>query len=306
MKKPSRPLRLGTRGSPLALAQAHMTRDALCARHGWTESDVAIVTVQTSGDRIQDRALAEIGGKALWTKELDRALVDGDIDFAVHSMKDVETIRPAAIRIAAMLPRADVRDRLVGVESFAALPDNPVVGTSSPRRAAQVKRARPDAQVVLFRGNVATRLAKLAAGEVHATLLAAAGLDRLGQGDVGMTIDGMLPAPSQGAVGIEALSDNDAVLDWLAAISDADTFDCVMAERAVLMGLGGTCHSPIAALAVLEDGRIHLRAEILSADGKETVAQEARLARGNVDAAVTVGRQLLERASPALRALFEA
>jgi hydroxymethylbilane synthase len=306
MKKPSRPLRLGTRGSPLALAQAHMTRDALCARHGWTESDVAIVTVQTSGDRIQDRALAEIGGKALWTKELDRALVDGDIDFAVHSMKDVETIRPAAIRIAAMLPRADVRDRLVGVESFAALPDNPVVGTSSPRRAAQVKRARPDAQVVLFRGNVATRLAKLAAGEVHATLLAAAGLDRLGQGDVGMTMDGMLPAPSQGAVGIEALSDNDAVLDWLAAISDADTFDCVMAERAVLMGLGGTCHSPIAALAVLEDGRIHLRAEILSADGKETVAQEARLARGNVDAAVTVGRQLLERASPALRALFEA
>jgi hydroxymethylbilane synthase len=306
MKKPSRPLRLGTRGSPLALAQAHMTRDALCARHGWTESDVAIVTVQTSGDRIQDRALAEIGGKALWTKELDRALVDGDIDFAVHSMKDVETIRPAAIRIAAMLPRADVRDRLVGVESFAALPDNPVVGTSSPRRAAQVKRARPDAQVVLFRGNVATRLAKLAAGEVHATLLAAAGLDRLGQGDVGMTMDGMLPAPSQGAVGIEALSDNDAVVDWLAAISDADTFDCVMAERAVLMGLGGTCHSPIAALAVLEDGRIHLRAEILSADGKETVAQEARLARGNVDAAVTVGRQLLERASPALRALFEA
>jgi hydroxymethylbilane synthase len=306
MKKPSRPLRLGTRGSPLALAQAHMTRDALCARHGWTESDVAIVTVQTSGDRLQDRALAEIGGKALWTKELDRALVDGDIDFAVHSMKDVETIRPAAIRIAAMLPRADVRDRLVGVESFAALPDNPVVGTSSPRRAAQVKRARPDAQVVLFRGNVATRLAKLAAGEVHGTLLAAAGLDRLGQGDVGMTIDGMLPAPSQGAVGIEALSDNDAVLDWLAAISDADTFDCVMAERAVLMGLGGTCHSPIAALAVLEDGRIHLRAEILSADGKETVAQEARLARGNVDAAVTVGRQLLERASPALRALFEA
>jgi porphobilinogen deaminase len=306
MKKPSRPLRLGTRGSPLALAQAHMTRDALCARHGWTESDVAIVTVQTSGDRIQDRALAEIGGKALWTKELDRALVDGDIDFAVHSMKDVETIRPAAIRIAAMLPRADVRDRLVGVESFAALPDNPVVGTSSPRRAAQVKRARPDAQVVLFRGNVATRLAKLAAGEVHATLLAAAGLDRLGQGDVGMTMDGMLPAPSQGAVGIEALSDNDTVVDWLAAISDADTFDCVMAERAVLMGLGGTCHSPIAALAVLEDGRIHLRAEILSADGKETVAQEARLARGNVDAAVTVGRQLLERASPALRALFEA
>ncbi len=285
-----------------------MTREALCARHGWDAEDVTIVTVQTSGDRIQDRALADIGGKALWTKELDRALIGGEIDFAVHSMKDVETIRPAAIRIAAMLPRADVRDRLVGAESFEALPERPVIGTSSPRRSAQVRRLRPDAQVVLFRGNVATRLAKLAAGEAHATLLASAGLDRLGESEVGTTIplDIMLPAPSQGAVGIETLSDNEAMLDLLGTISDLDTADCVIAERAVLEGLGGTCHSPIAALAVLDAAAIRLRAEILSADGQETVAGEVHIARGDLASARALGRDLLGRASPALRALFEA
>ena len=305
---PDRPLRLGTRGSPLALAQARMTAQALCARHGWDADAIATVVVQTSGDRIQDRALAEIGGKALWTKELDRALLEGQIDFAVHSMKDVETIRPAEIMVAAMLPRADVRDRLVGAESFAALPENPVVGSSSPRRAAQVKRLRPDAQVVLFRGNVATRLAKLAAGEVHATLLAAAGLDRLGQSDVGTCIplDVMLPAPSQGAVGIETLSANAEMRALLAGINDADTFDCVMAERAVLAGLSGTCHSPIAALGRLEAGKIRLSAEILSPDGREQVSDTRIIERGDIVAAEALGRSLLDRASAELRALFEA
>ncbi|HUD91182.1 hydroxymethylbilane synthase [Sphingobium sp.] len=303
-----RPLRLGTRGSPLALAQARLTVQALCAAHGWAQDAIEIVTVQTSGDRIQDRALAEIGGKALWTKELDRALVAGEIDFSVHSMKDVETVRPEAFRIAAMLPRADVRDKLVGVEHFDALPANPLVGTSSPRRAAQVKRLRPDATITLFRGNVATRLAKLAAGDVHATLLAAAGLDRLDQSAVGTTIpiDMMLPAPSQGAVGIEALADNAPVLEALAAINDSDTHDAVMAERAVLRGLGGTCHSPIAALALVEGDALFLRAEIISPDGTETVREEARLARGDEAMAQTIGRTLLDRASPALRTLFEA
>ncbi len=302
-----RPLRLGTRGSPLALVQAHMTTQALCARHGLTPDMIETVVVQTSGDRIQDRALAEIGGKALWTKELDRALMAGEIDFAVHSMKDVETLRPSAIRIAAMLPRADPRDRLVGAASFEALPDDPVVGSSSPRRAAQVKRLRPDAKVILFRGNVATRLAKLASGEADATLLAAAGLDRLGRSDVGTTIslDVMLPAPSQGAVGIETLSDNEEMLALLAAINDADTYDCVMAERAVLKGLGGTCHSPIAALAQMQGSEISLRAEILSADGREVVSDHCVLARGALDDAEKLGRSLLQRASPELRALFE-
>ncbi|MES2175633.1 MAG: hydroxymethylbilane synthase [Pseudomonadota bacterium] len=305
---PERPLRLGTRGSPLALAQARMTARALCAAHGWPDEAVTIVTVQTSGDRIQDRALADIGGKALWTKELDRALVEGAIDFAVHSMKDVETLRPDAFRIAAMLPRADVRDRLVGADDFAALPANPIVGTSSPRRAAQVKRLRPDATITLFRGNVATRLAKLAAGEVHATLLAAAGLDRLDQQDVGATIaiDVMLPAPSQGAVGIETLGDNAAMVAALGAINDRDTCDAVMAERGVLKGLGGTCHSPIAALARVEGEFLHLIAEIISPDGQETVREETRLARGDGAAAQAVGHALLGRASPALRSLFDA
>lgn len=302
-----RPLRLGTRGSPLALAQAHMTAHALITAHGWAPDAIEIVTVQTSGDRIQDRALADIGGKALWTKELERALVAHEIDFAVHSMKDVETIRPAIFQIAAMLPRADVRDKLVGVDSFDALPANPVVGTSSPRRAAQVMRLRPDATITLFRGNVATRLAKLAAGEVHATLLAAAGLDRLDQSDVGVTIpiDTMLPAPSQGAVGIEALADNAPLHEALAVISDIDTTDAVAAERAVLKALGGTCHSPIAALAVVDGDGLYLRAEIISPDGQETVAQETWLARGDDVVAQAVGRALLEQASPALRGLFE-
>lgn len=302
-----RPLRLGTRGSPLALAQARLTAHALVTAHGWSQSAVEIVTVQTSGDRIQDRALADIGGKALWTKELDRALIAGEIDFSVHSMKDVETLRPDAFSIAAMLPRADVRDKLVGVDDFADLPANPVVGTSSPRRAAQVKRMRPDATITLFRGNVATRLAKLAAGEVHATLLAAAGLDRLDQGEVGtpIPIDMMLPAPSQGAVGIETLADNGSVVAALAAISHADTFDAVMAERAVLAGLGGTCHSPIAALAMVDGDALFIRAEIISPDGRETVREEARIARGDATAAQAIGRALLAAASPALASLFE-
>ncbi|MCP1469928.1 hydroxymethylbilane synthase [Sphingobium sp. OAS761] len=302
-----RPLRLGTRGSPLALAQARLTAQALAAAHGWADDAIEIVTVQTSGDRIQDRALADIGGKALWTKELDRALLAGETDFSVHSMKDVETLRPDAFHIAAMLPRADVRDKLVGAVRFDALPPDPLVGTSSPRRGAQVRRLRPDATIAVFRGNVATRLAKLAAGDVHATLLAAAGLDRLEQGEVGtpIPVDMMLPAPAQGAVGIEALSGNGPVLDALAAINHRDTFDCVMLERAVLRGLGGTCHSPIAALARVEDDRLRIAAEIISPDGVETVREEAVLARGDHGAAEAIGRILLERASPALRVLFE-
>ena len=164
MTTSDRPLRLGTRASPLAMAQAHMVRDALLSAHGWGADRVEIIPFTASGDRILDRALAEVGGKALWTKELDRALVDGVIDFAVHSMKDVETLRPPEISLVAMLLRADVRDRLIGAESLAALKPGAIVGTSAPRRTAQVLRARPDVKVVLFRGNVATRLAKLAAG----------------------------------------------------------------------------------------------------------------------------------------------
>jgi hydroxymethylbilane synthase len=301
-----RPLRLGTRGSPLALTQAHMVIAALCAAHGWEEDAIRIVEIRTSGDRIQDRALAEVGGKALWTKELDRALAEGEIDFAVHSMKDVETIRPAEIMIAAMLPRADVRDRLIGAESLAALPANPRIGTSSPRRAAQLRRERPDARIVLFRGNVDTRLAKLQAGEAEATLLAAAGLDRLGR-EVGHAIptEIMLPAPAQGAVGIETLAVRDDLRAILAAIDHAPTHACVAAERALLLALGGDCRSPIAALAVEAGEAIHLRAEIIAEDGGECRSGDAMLRPGSIgeDAAALAG-ELLGAASPGLRALF--
>lgn len=298
------PLRLGTRGSPLALTQARMVAAALTRAHGWGEDAIAIVPIRTSGDRIQDRALAEVGGKALWTKELDRALEAGEIDFAVHSMKDVETVRPAGIVIAAMLPRADVRDRLIGAASLAALPQGAVVGTSSPRRSAQVRRARPDVTITLFRGNVDTRLAKLAGGEADATLLAAAGLARLGRPDVGTAIpvEEMLPAPAQGAVGIETLAANAPLRAALAAIDDAATSACVRAERALLLGLNADCRSPVAALARLEGGAIRLQAEILTADGGEHVTGEAIIA-GEAEAAA-LARDLLDRASPALRSLF--
>ena len=202
---PDRPLRLGTRRSPLALAQAEEARTRLCAAHGWPQSVVELVTVIASGDRVQDRPLSEIGGKALWTKELDAWLGESRIDAAVHSMKDVETIRPAFLTIAAILPREDVRDVLVGAASIAAIPPGARVGTSAPRRAAQMLHARPDVTVLTFRGNVATRIAKLAAGEADVTLLAAAGLERLGQSHVGAPLDAeaWLPAPAQGAIGIE-------------------------------------------------------------------------------------------------------
>lgn len=299
--------RLGTRGSPLALTQAGMVRRALADTHGWREEEIETVVIRTTGDRVQDRALAEIGGKALWTKELDRALLAGEIDAAVHSMKDVETVRPDAIALVAMLPRADVRDRLIGAESVEALPQGARVGTSSPRRRAQLLRRRPDLEVGLLRGNVETRLAKLAAGEVDATLLAAAGLDRLGKHDVGValaTVE-MLPAPAQGAVGIEVRAD-DAVAGAIAgAIDDAATSACVRAERALLAALQADCHSPVAALASLAGETLTLRAELLAEDGAEGV-------EGSIEGTLgeTCGRalaaDLLERAPPAVRRLFAA
>ena len=297
--------RLGSRGSPLALVQAHMVRDALAVAHGWPLDAIAIVPVKTTGDRVQDRSLADIGGKALWTKELDRALLAHEIDAAVHSMKDVETIRPQGIAIAAMLPRADVRDRLIGAGSIDALPYGARVGTSSPRRRAQLLALRPDLRIVLFRGNVDTRLAKLAAGEAEATLLAAAGLDRLGRPDVGAAIpvDVMLPAPAQGAIGVEARADDRRTLALLTAIDDAPTHRCVAAERALLTALQADCHSPVAALATLSEDAVTVRAALYSPDGS---AAEAGVRTGTNGEAVAAALavELLERAPPVIRALF--
>jgi len=295
--------RIGTRGSPLALTQANMVRDALKAAHG---IDGEIVVVRTTGDRVQDRPLAEIGGKALWTKELDRALLEGEIDCAVHSMKDVETIRPEAITIAAMLPRADVRDRLVGAESLAALRPGAVIGTASPRRAAQVKRHRPDVTTVLFRGNVDTRLARLAAGEADATLLASAGLDRLGRPDVGhiLPTNVMLPAPAQGAVGIEARTGDTRTLALIAAVDHPQTRACVLAERAFLAALMADCHSPVAALATIEGAILTIEAELYAEDGTAHVHGMIEGAPEDPMLPAVLARDLLDRAPAAVRALF--
>lgn len=303
---PENPLRIGTRRSPLAMAQANMVADAIRAAHGLPDNAVTLLPMLASGDKIQDRPLAEIGGKALWTKELERALIDHAVDIAVHSMKDVETERSDLFTIAAMLPRADVRDTLLGADSIAALPQGARLGTSSPRRAAQVKALRPDIEIVPLRGNVQTRLAKLESGEADATLLAAAGLDRLDMPGIGrlIEIDEMLPAASQGAIGIDRLSSCAELQPLLDAIDDASTFDAVMAERALLSALGGNCHSPIAALATSIDGEIILKGQILSGDGAESHTAKRRFAVGDQDAPAALARELLDAASPELRALF--
>lgn len=300
----NRPLRIGTRGSPLALAQAHMAAAALRAAHGWGEDRIEIVPITTTGDVVQDRPLSEIGGKMLWTKELDRCLLDGRTDMSVHSMKDVETIRPTALVVAAVLPRADVCDRLIGADSIAALPRGARVGTSSPRRTAQLLARRPDLEVVAIRGNVQTRLAKLKAGEADATLLAAAGLDRLGMEEVGTLIFDMLPAPSQGAIGIEVNEASAEVRGLVAAVDHERTHICISAERRLLEALGGDCRSPVAALAQCEEGLVRLRAEILTNDGSEVQRGETRFAPGDDQAPAALAEDLLGRASPALRSLF--
>ena len=306
--------RLGTRRSPLAMAQAEEARDRLAAAHGIDRAHIEIVAVTASGDRIQDRPLAEIGGKALWTKELDAWLAAGEIDFAVHSAKDVETIRPEAFAIGAVLPREDVRDVLVGAESIHSLPQGAVVGTSAPRRAALLLNARPDCRVVPIRGNVATRLAKLAAGEADATFLAAAGLKRLGETGTchALPADEWLPAPGQAAIAIEcravlrpAQDERDhQVLALLAAINHAPSRAAVLAERALLAALGGTCHSPIAGLTSAEGDALHLRAAIFSPDGAHRVEAEARFAASDAEGPQRLAAQLLAAAPEAVTVHF--
>lgn len=297
---------LGTRRSPLAMAQAEETRARLCAAHGWPAAAVELLPVTASGDKIQDRPLAEIGGKALWTKELDAWLDEGRIDAAVHSLKDVETIRPAAFTIAAILPRADKRDVLLGADSLAALPAGAVIGTSAPRRAAQALHSRPDCKVVMFRGNVATRLARLKAGEADATFLAAAGLWRLGQSDIGSPLDPAewLPAAAQGAIAIECRSGDDRVRALLRDIDHAPSRAEVMAERALLAALGGNCHSPIGVLCELEGGVLVMRAALFSPDGAERVDAMRSFAIGDRSGPAELAEELLARAAPSIAAHF--
>ena len=300
-------IRLGTRRSPLAMAQAREARSRLCAAHGWGEGDVELVPVVASGDKVLDRPLAEIGGKALWTKELDAWLAEGRIDAAVHSMKDVETQRPDSLVIAAILPREDVRDVLIGANGIADLPRGARIGTSAPRRAAQMLHLRPDCSIVSFRGNVASRLEKLSAGEADATLLAAAGLARLDMRDVGVPLDPgeWLPAPSQGAIGIECNAADLKTRTLLAAIDDLPSHARVVAERALLQGLGGNCHSAVAVICEdAPEGDVLLRAALFSEDGAERVDGEIVFPPDDLEAPARFAADLLAYAQPAIRRHF--
>jgi len=296
-------LRIGTRGSPLALAQAVLTRAALVEVHGLAEASMETIVISTEGDRVQNRPLAEIGGKALWTRELDAALLDGRIDIGVHSMKDVETTLAAGVILAAYLPRADPSDRLVGAASIADIPHGAVVGTSSPRRAAQLLARRPDLKVTSLRGNVGTRLRKIEDGEVAATFLASAGLDRLGiSAGVGLELADWLPAASQGAVGITARASDTSLVAMLSALDHAPTRAAVEAERGLLQGLGGSCHTAVAAHASFKPD-LQLTAELLSPDGRERVTGQLRSSgQSPAELGAALARDLITRASPRLLA----
>lgn len=274
---PDRPLRIGTRGSPLALAQAHETAVRLMAAHGLPEAALTIVPIRTSGDRIQDRPLAEIGGKGLFTREIEEALLASEIDIAVHSMKDMPSRQPEGLEIGCYLPREDVRDAFVtlGDDTLASLPPGAVVGSSSARRRAQLRYRRPDLELVEFRGNVETRLRKLEEGRAVATFLAMAGLRRLGLADLTrapIEPEEMLPAVAQGAIGVEQRRGDDRVAELLAAIHDPATGHRLTAERAFLAVLDGSCQTPIAGLAELSGDRLLIRGEILRPDGSDCVA----------------------------------
>ena len=305
-----RPIRIGTRGSPLALAQAHQVRCRLMAAHGLGEDRFAIEIIKTSGDRIQDRPLSEVGGKGLFTKEIEDALRAGAIDLAVHSAKDMSTTLPTGLAIAAVLEREDVRDAFISLKyrSLAELPQGATVGTSSLRRQAQVKRRRPDLVVVGFRGNVDTRLAKLEAGVADATFLAAAGLNRLGSAQritSLVAIDDMLPAVAQGAIALEVRADDSATRQLVAPLDHQPTALCIAAERAYLARLDGSCRTPIAGLAQLTGRDLVMRGQLLAPDG--SAAFEAARS-GPAAQALDLGRQvaeaLLEAAGPAFMARY--
>jgi hydroxymethylbilane synthase len=297
------PLTIGTRGSPLALAQAAEVWQYL-ARFDHrlaAPNAVKIEVIQTSGDRFLERSLSDIGGKGLFTKEIEEALLCGAIDIAVHSMKDLPTILPDGLVIGAVLPREDPRDAMMSpiANTITALPQGAKVGSASLRRRAQLLHLRPDLRVELLRGNVQTRLRKLEEGDFAATLLAVAGLKRLSLMDKSSAIlstDVMLPAVAQGAIGVECLANNDAVMALLDAANHTPTAICVQAERAMLRVLDGSCRTPIAALAVIDDatGLLRLDGLVATPDGK-------RIKRLQLDSTPDQARQLGKELGKALR-----
>ncbi len=304
---PGAQVRIGTRGSPLALAQAEMVRAGLAAAHPALRSEgaIEIIIIKTTGDQVQDRALSEIGGKGLFTKEIEEALIENRIDVAVHSMKDVPTQLPAGLEISCLLEREDPRDVFISAkaQSITDLPKGAVVGSASLRRQAQILAVRPDLKVVTLRGNVGTRLNKLAQGDADATLLALAGLKRLGKEDVATSIldvTDMLPAVAQGAIGLEIRAADRRMRELLAPLHHKATEICVVAERACLAELEGSCRTPIAAHAdLLKDGRLRLRALIARPDGSKMYRDE-RIGVPSEAAAlgIAAGRALKSLAGP--------
>lgn len=304
LPNPARPLKIGTRGSPLALWQAHETRAKLMEAFGLPEVAFEIVVIKVTGDQIQDKALREIGGKGLFTREIEEALLDGGIDIAVHSMKDMPTLQPDGLVLDCYLQRADVRDAFVSPHygSIADLPQGATVGSSSLRRRAQLALRRPDLKLVEFRGNVQTRMRKLEERVADATFLAMAGLTRLGMAEVArgaIAPEEMLPAVAQGAIGIERRLADSRVAALLAAIHHGETGLRLAAERSFLATLDGSCETPIAGLSVIDGTELWLRGEILRPDGSASVAGERR---GPVGEGVEIGRvlaeELLGRAGP--------
>lgn len=276
---PASPLRIGTRGSPLALAQAHETRARLAAAFDLPHEAFEIVVIKTTGDKVLDRPLKEIGGKGLFTREIEEDLLSGAIDIAVHSMKDMPVLQPEGLLLDCYLPREDVRDAFVSLkfDSLDALPAGTKVGSSSLRRRAQLTARRPDLEVVEFRGNVQTRMKKLEDGIAGATFLAQAGLNRLGMADVARSAispEDMLPAVAQGAIGIERRANDPRTAEMLAAIHDRGTGIRLAAERAFLAGLDGSCETPIAGLAEIDGPMLRLRGEILRPDGSEVLSED--------------------------------
>ena len=301
----TRPLRLGTRGSPLALAQALAVRARLLELHDdLDEDDVPLVVIRTSGDRIQDRPLAALGGKGLFTKEIEQAMLAGEIDLAVHSMKDVPTVLPPGLVIDCLLPREDPRDAFLSQRcaSLEALPAGATIGTSSLRRQAQLRHRRPDLVLVDFRGNVDTRLRKLDEGQVDATLLAVAGLNRLGLAARITAIlppEIMLPAVAQGAIGVDRRAGDAAAAARLVPLNCRRTASRIAAERAMLAVLDGSCRTPIAALAELEGDRCHLTGEILTPDGRQVHRAERHGAVADARAlGADLGQELRQRGGP--------
>ncbi|PLU10320.1 hydroxymethylbilane synthase [Sinorhizobium medicae] len=293
----TKPFRIGTRGSPLALAQTHETRDRLAAAHGLPVEMFEIVTLSTKGDRITDRSLAEIGGKGLFTEELEQQLLSGDLDFAVHSSKDMTTKLPDGLFLSAFLPREDVRDAFVGRSAtrLAELPQGATVGSSSLRRQALIRRLRPDVNVITYRGQVETRLRKLAEGQVDGTLLAYAGLRRLGMAHVPTELldpESFPPAPAQGAICIEARLGDDRINSLLSAVDDPRTHEAVSCERGFLATLDGSCRTPIAGYAQSDGARIRFSGMILTPDG--TTCHRIEIDGRTADAAA-LGREAGER-----------